>query len=343
MANYGSRPDNFLSFSKAERAFILSCLGVGFVLCLSGYWLPYVLPKEQYSEEDARELELQLVDFVARAAWEADSLVEVKAARRKPFYTDDFSNTGYKTERLNSSPSGSNRNFKGSAAQLVEINYALPLPALGSEDPNTIDSATILRLGVPRALMLRWLKFRSRGGTFVSRSDIAKVYGLQDSTFRRISKYFVEDHDMSAGFEVKRPRGEYIIDPVEVNMATIEELKKIKGIGNYYAKQITAYRERLGGFVRVDQVGETPNLRDSTFLAVREFLRVDANEVVRIPINHVDDKRLARHPYISASKAKTLFSYRLNHGPYKGVEDLYATEVVDSALAQKILPYISFD
>ena len=43
---------------------------------------------------------------------------------------------------------------------------------------------------------------------------------------------------------------------VELNTADTATLKKIPGIGSYYARRIVDYRNRLGGFVSVAQLKE---------------------------------------------------------------------------------------
>ena len=47
---------------------------------------------------------------------------------------------------------------------------------------------------------------------------------------------------------------------MELNTADTATLKKIPGIGSYYARKIVAYREALGGFVSKSQVTEIDGL-----------------------------------------------------------------------------------
>ena len=50
---------------------------------------------------------------------------------------------------------------------------------------------------------------------------------------------------------------------VELNTADTATLKKIPGIGSYYARRIVDYRNRLGGFVSVAQLKEMGELPEN--------------------------------------------------------------------------------
>ncbi len=334
---------SFFEFSRRERVVVLLGVVLGLVLCFSGMWMPLLITQQEQEREDLSAFQTELDDWVLRSQALQDSVDAARAARQQAYEQRRAYAQGQRKSWTDYSSKPINSWSRGSQPQEVMIDYSIPIAAAGSLDPNTADSSALKRLGVPAAIVRRWLKFRGKGGTFVRREDISKLYGLPDSTYQRILPYFAAGRDLESGFRQNRPRGEYIIEPVELNTATDEQLIKIRGIGKFYAKQILDYRDRLGGFITVEQVAETPRLKDSTFQVVREYLRVDSTERDKLAINQLNVQRIARHPYISYEKAKVLVAYRSHHGPYRRIEDLYKTIALDSALINRLSPYISYD
>ena len=82
-----------------------------------------------------------------------------------------------------------------------------------------------------------------------------------------------------------------------MNKATIQEWQQLKGIGPYYAKKITAFRQKLGGFASIEQIGTTYKLPDSVYLQIQPHLSL--SPVFRgLPINTATIDILAAHPYL---------------------------------------------
>ena len=58
---------------------------------------------------------------------------------------------------------------------------------------------------------------------------------------------------------------------VELNSADTTRLKMLRGIGSGYAKMIVAYREKLGGFYKAEQLLEVYKFPDETYQKIRFF------------------------------------------------------------------------
>jgi DNA uptake protein ComE-like DNA-binding protein len=89
-------------------------------------------------------------------------------------------------------------------------------------------------------------------------------------------------------------------------------------------------------------VAETPGLRDSTFLKVKDQLTIVQQEPRLIRINQFSKDQLAKHPYISWKQAEIIILNRRNHGNYRSREDLLATIVLDTATVDRLMPYLDF-
>lgn len=59
---------------------------------------------------------------------------------------------------------------------------------------------------------------------------------------------------------VRAVQEESLIDRVDLNAATEEELSRLPGIGEALAARITAYRREKGGFRTVDELDEVPGI-----------------------------------------------------------------------------------
>lgn len=63
---------------------------------------------------------------------------------------------------------------------------------------------------------------------------------------------------------------------VELNSADTTRLKQLRGIGSGYAKMIVAYREKLGGFYKAEQLLEVYKFPDETYQKIKHQLSVDS-------------------------------------------------------------------
>ena len=66
---------------------------------------------------------------------------------------------------------------------------------------------------------------------------------------------------------------------VDINVATIDQLKAIKGIGRSRAEEIVRYRGKQGPFASVDDIARVPHVGD---MPVEELKAVKAQFVVRL-------------------------------------------------------------
>jgi competence ComEA-like helix-hairpin-helix protein len=216
-------------------------------------------------------------------------------------------------------------------------------------DPNTASREDLLRLGLSPHLVERLLRYREKGGTFRQRSDFRKLYGLSEADYQRLEPYIAIAQPETLA--VQPVAYNYSESPavfsrrvptfIDVNAADAEAWTRLPGIGTARAKSIIQYRERLGGFLSVEQVGETFGLPDSVFQTIRRWLRVETPLYRKISLNTADIKELAAHPYISYQQARLIVAYREQHGPYKSPEDLRnIAAFTDLGWLEKVIPYL---
>jgi DNA uptake protein ComE-like DNA-binding protein len=202
-------------------------------------------------------------------------------------------------------------------------------------DPNEADKETLMSLGFSARTAATMLRYREKGGKFYKKEDVLKIYGVDSSTYARLTP-FIQLENSSDRKQVKFNLR------VDINQADKETWKLLPGIGEVYAGRICKFRDLLGGFAQVSQIGETYNLPDSVFQKILPFL--DASPVInKLKINQLSKDALSKHPYINFKQSGLLYNYRQHHGPYKGREDILKSRAFNESELDKIEPYLSYD
>lgn len=130
---------------------------------------------------------------------------------------------------------------------------------------------------------------------------------------------------------------------IELNSADTTELKKLKGIGSYYASKIIKYRNRLGGFYSVSQLNEVYGIKPEVLEENKAVLIVDSTLIRKININTITKEELKQHPYIKWNVANSIVLYRINHGDYKTVQNIQNSDLVNDELYRKIVRYLTVE
>ncbi len=115
-------------------------------------------------------------------------------------------------------------------------------------------------------------------------------------------------------------------------------------IGEKRAQQLVKYREKLGGFLSVEQVAQMYNLPDSVFQKIRPMLVLESREIRKINLNTASAAELATHPYFSKKQADLIVNYRQQHGPYRSVDGIdQIIPFTDKVWLAKVKAYLAVD
>ena len=224
-------------------------------------------------------------------------------------------------------------------------------------DPNTADSSTLVHLGLKPWQASNMLKYRAKGGRYRKTEDLKRLYGMTDSMYLALLPYVVidtlaidrwRDSVRMAADSVPRHVSHKRDTILNLRTADTTELKMIKGIGSYRAKQIIRYRERLGGFVSVEQLREVkalqPLLKDSlsTDSLLLHFF-IDSVRVVPLKVNSMHVERLQRHPYLSFEQARAIYELRRKKIHLKHLDQLRTLDCLTEQDIQRLRPYLSFE
>ena len=126
---------------------------------------------------------------------------------------------------------------------------------------NTADTSAFISLpGIGSKLASRIVTFREKLGGFYSVDQIAETYGLQDSTFQKIKQYLKLDNA-----SVKK---------ININTATIEELKAHPYIKFSLANPIVAYRNEHGAFSKIEDIKNVMAVTEAAYQKIAVYLSV---------------------------------------------------------------------
>ncbi|MEO0625671.1 MAG: helix-hairpin-helix domain-containing protein [Bacteroidota bacterium] len=224
-------------------------------------------------------------------------------------------------------------------------------------DPNTVTSDELQQLGLSERQARTWISYRNSGARFERAEDIGRVYGLNAADIARLTPLIsINETNLladAATHQVSTPQSydnrpsigqSYESNSVltlDVNSATTEDWQRLRGIGPYWAGRIVKFRDALGGFVAIDQIGDTYGLPDSTFQSIRPQLTLES-PVEPLYINTATEEELKLHPYINARQAGALVAYRNQHGPFEGAEALRDVRLLSDADRARLVPYLNF-
>ena len=212
-------------------------------------------------------------------------------------------------------------------------------------DPNTVAKEELLSFGLPEKSVDRMIKFRNAGGKFLEPEELENVYGMKKDWVEQLLPWMEILKSEKANpkeINLKKKIAEKKENPItDVNTADFEDWQNLIGIGPYYEDKIMGYREKLGGFVSVDQILEVNGLPDSVKQSILPALRT--SDIFRkLKINSASTKEMAIHPYITWKEANAIYNYRKQHGPFKSRTDLEKMLALQPGFIDRIIPYLDF-
>lgn len=223
---------------------------------------------------------------------------------------------------------------------------------LSAFDPNTADSTLLLSLGLQPWQVRSIYRYRAKGGIYRQPSDFARLYGLTVKQYKELLPYIhISDEYKPAAevygrtdavrsgrdtlrYPVKLRPGQY----VTLDDADTASLRKVPGIGRYYASRIVRYRNDLGGYVSVAQLSEIEGIPE----AALSYFRVTGGAVRKLNLNRLTLNELKHHPYINFYQARRIIDYRRLKGPLHSIDDLRLLKDFSQRDIERLRPYVEF-
>jgi competence protein ComEA len=196
-------------------------------------------------------------------------------------------------------------------------------------NPNSVSEYELESLGLSSGQAKTLINFKQKGGKFYKKEDLKKIYSISDELYNKLEPYISIERD------------ENEISIIELNSATKEQLKKIRGIGEKTAERLIVYRTKLGGYSNLNQLDDVYGL-DSTIKNNKTTYFIINTEVLsKIRINNVTFKELLYHPYCDYNTTKKIINYREMHGDFISIEQILENNLIKAKQYRKIAPYLT--
>ena len=235
------------------------------------------------------------------------------------------------------------REFEEKYHSYAQPNKAKPEEkySLFSFDPNLLDSAGFVQLGLKPFIASNILKYRKAGGRFKTKEDFGKVYGIKTEKFKELESYVsITEVKPIKNENVPVKRTDIVVD---LNSADTTLLMQVKGIGRGYAKGIVRFRQQAGGFVSVDQLSEIWGMKPENLERIRPFCKVNTDFIRKINVNTATAERFKSHPYFNFYQARALYELRRKKGKLKDISELKELPEFTPEAVQRLKPYLSFE
>jgi competence ComEA-like helix-hairpin-helix protein len=307
---------DYLSFSKRDRNGIFIILALIAIFTLLPFLYPLFIKEKTYDHTAFQKA----IDSLKTKQEDSSGSFENRYPDKRNYQNKDQFNAGNYNNRL----------VKG------ELFYF---------DPNTASADEWKRLGIRDKTIATIQNYLSKGGKFYKKEDLGKIWGLHKNEVDRLLPY-VQISGANTAFkpketqpEKKEYKKEFTI--IDINTADTTALIALPGIGSKLAQRIINFRDKLGGFYKVEQVAETFGLADSTFQKIKPFLNLNPKGFKQININTASIDEMKLHPYIRYATANAIVQYRNQHGNYSAVEDLKKIMTITEEVFKKMAPYLT--
>jgi competence ComEA-like helix-hairpin-helix protein len=305
----------YLTFTKKERTGIVVITVLIIVFTAAPFFYPYFISHKKYDHSQFEK------EIAAIKISQADSGEE-----RPKYYNKNYTRTY--------PDSYAHYDKQASAGELFYF------------DPNTLSIEGWMKLGIREKTAATIQKYISKGGRFHGPEDLKKIWGLHEDEVNRLMPYVrIATVQPVASAQVEeyktnyKPRPE--LKPFDINSADTTAFISLPGIGSKLASRIVVFREKLGGFYKIEQVAETYGLADSVFQKIKSKLILLNKNVKQLNINSATMDEMKQHPYIRYVLANAIVQYRSQHGKYNSVDDIKKIQFVTDEIFNKLSAYLT--
>lgn len=297
----------WFSFSKGERVAIITILALIFLLVLACLFRP---SRKSLSEASLHNL---------------DSLLALRQAAIEL----------------------QQQQQKGQALETVELH---PFPF----NPNTVTEEELLQIGLTDRQVRNIVNYRAKGGKFYAKNDLGKLYTISEEDFAQLEPYIVLPEvsrgtgSPSAAKKQEEKTGEEskpvkkAIPIVDLNTVDSTTLVELPQIGGFMAMRILEFRDKLGGFVDMEQLRAVKGMDSTRFATIQPYIIIGEVEMRKIDVNRADFKTLVHHPYLSYEQVKRIFDQREKRGMVKNWAQLEALLKEEGDVNPLLEHYVKF-
>ncbi len=200
-------------------------------------------------------------------------------------------------------------------------------------DPNTASLETLLSLGFSTKLANTLVHYRVKGGFIKSGKDLYKIWGMPTlladklAPFVRTTQKSTPNKAWGSAFTPTYATAA----PIDINTATIGEFEALRGIGPVLAARIVGFREKQGGFTRVQDLLLVYGVKDSLLQVLSPYLRIEEGRVPKSNFNQASALQLVQKAGLQPVVAQALVRWRQQNGAFVTFDELENFEGLSAA------------
>lgn len=184
-------------------------------------------------------------------------------------------------------------------------------------NPNFIDDFKGYKLEMSTKEIDRLLKFRANNKFVNSAEEFQKVTGVSNSWMKKYTPFFkfpdwVKNNKNNNFIKAKI---EKTIDKIDLNQANQIDLEKVYMIGEKLANRIIDQREKLGGYVSMEQLNYIWGISPEAIADLNKKYYINPSDrIKKININNSTLKEISQFPYFNFNVAKEIVTFRSMNG-----------------------------
>ncbi|MBP1646378.1 MAG: hypothetical protein H6Q16_1956 [Bacteroidetes bacterium] len=215
-----------------------------------------------------------------------------------------------------------------------------------SFNPNNINKEQLMSFGLSPKQASIFVNYVNAGGRFKTKQDLKKLYFMTEDLYCQMSPYVVIEPSTQTNnlsYSNTYSKNKYISKPqpiFDLNKADTIDLQALKGIGPSYSRRIFKYGQKLGGYVRIEQLKEVYGMTDTLYLSIKPYLKINNPNPKKLNLNTSTIKELSSHPYIDFYLAKAIVKLRFDLKSFKSIEEIKQIHLLDQETYNRLIPYL---
>ncbi|MCF6222877.1 MAG: helix-hairpin-helix domain-containing protein [Flavobacteriaceae bacterium] len=218
-------------------------------------------------------------------------------------------------------------------------------------NPNFLTDFKAYQLGLNVEEIDRLLAYRKTGKYVNSIQEFQKITGVNDSLLHAISPLFkfpewviAKQNAKTSPKSLSNNRKIANTKTKDLNLATINDLKTIDGIGEKLAKRIITYRKLLQGYTFNYQLYEVYYLKKEVADRIlKQFSVLKVPIIKKLNINSATFKEILKLPYIDYELTKKIYNFKDELGVFTSIEDLKKIDSFPLDKYDRITLYLTAD
>ncbi|HBN05843.1 MAG TPA: hypothetical protein DD434_08675 [Bacteroidales bacterium] len=213
-------------------------------------------------------------------------------------------------------------------------------------NPNNINKEQLMSFGLSPKQASILVNYVNAGGRFKTKQDLKKLYFMTEDLYSQMSPFIVIEPSIqptNTSYTNTYSNNKYISKPqpiFDLNKADTIDLQALRGIGPSYSRRIFKYGQKLGGYVRIEQLKEVYGMTDTLYTSIKPYLKINNPNPKKLNLNTSTIKELNSHPYIDFYLAKAIVKLRFDLKTFKSIEEIKQIHLLDQETYNKLIPYL---